>query len=208
MRPRSTRVPAIQRFQIRQYGLGPASTRTTGTSADLPVCIRVRSSNVSSIVPKPPGKSATPLASLTRKSLRVKKYLKVISLGSEAIHGFASCSNGRRMFSPKLFSPAAPSCAAPMIPAPAPVTTIQPSSVMRLPKSRALSVAASLEVARAEPKTVTLRTLAYGAHVLGVGDLGDQAVGGVVLELIAAGLGHDSEYTVTGRRVRTRRAGR
>src|SRR5215467_4583412 len=41
-------------------------------------------------------------------------------------------------------------------------------------------------------------------HVLGIEGLGDQAVGGVVLELVTAGLGHDSEYTVTGRRVRTR----
>jgi hypothetical protein len=98
----------------------------------------VRSSKVSSIVPYPPGNRATALASFTRKSFRVKKYLKVTSLGSSAIHGLASCSNGRRMFSPKLFSPPAPSWAAPMMPAPAPVTTIHPSSVIRLPKSRAL----------------------------------------------------------------------
>ena len=53
-----------------------------------------------------------------------------------------------------------------MMPAPAPVTTIQPTSVMRLPKSRALAIASSLEAARAEPKTVTLRTPAYGANTL------------------------------------------
>jgi len=39
-------------------------------------------------VPKPPGKSATALASFTRKSFRVKKYLKVMSFGSAAIQGF------------------------------------------------------------------------------------------------------------------------
>src|SRR5207237_4509299 len=107
MSQRSTIEPTIHRCHMRQYGLEPASISTTGTSADLPVCIKVRSSKVSSIVPNPPGKSATPLASLTRKSLRVKKYLNVMSLGSEAIQGLASCSNGRRMFSPKLFSPPA-----------------------------------------------------------------------------------------------------
>ena len=98
--------------------------------------------------------------------MRVKKYLKLMSLGSEAIQGFASCSNGKRMLSPKLFSPPAPSCAAPMMPAPAPVTTIQPSSVIRLPKSRAFSVASSLDVERAEPKTVTFRVPLYGAYTL------------------------------------------
>ena len=34
------------------------------------------------MVPKPPGNSATAFASFTRNSLRVKKYLNVISLGS------------------------------------------------------------------------------------------------------------------------------
>ena len=53
-----------------------------------------------------------------------------------------------------------------MMPAPAPVTTIQPSSVIRLPKRRAFSVASSLDVERAEPKTVTLRVPLYGAYTL------------------------------------------
>ena len=118
----------------------------------------VSSSKPSSIVPNPPGNSTTALASFTRNSLRVKKYLKVMSLGSAAIHGLASCSNGSRMFSPKLCSPPAPSWAAPMIPAPAPVITIQPSCTMRWPKSRAVTAASSLIAVRAEPNTVTLRT--------------------------------------------------
>ena len=98
--------------------------------------------------------------------MRVKKYLKVMSLGSDAIQGLASCSNGRRMLSPKLCSPPAPSCAAPMIPAPAPVITIQPSCTIRRPNSRAASAAGSVGGVRAEPKTVTLRTARYGANTL------------------------------------------
>ena len=96
----------------------------------------------------------------------MKKYLKVMSFGSAAIHGFASCSNGRRMLSPKLRSPPAPSCAAPMMPAPAPVTTIHPSSTMRRPNSRAATAASSVPGVRAEPNTVTLRTCRYGAKTL------------------------------------------
>jgi len=93
---------------FRQYGRGPISTMTTGMMVALPVCMSVSSSKASSMVPKPPGKRATPLASFTRKSLRVKKYLKVISLGSEAIQGLASCSKGSWMLSPKLRSAPAP----------------------------------------------------------------------------------------------------
>ena len=44
-----------------------------------------------------------------------------------------------------------------MMPAPAPVTTIHPSSVIRRPKRRALSIDSGLDAARADPKTVTLR---------------------------------------------------
>ena len=101
-----------------------------------------------------------------RKSLRVKKYLNVMSFGSDAIQGFASCSNGRRMLSPKLCSRPAPCCAAPMIPPPAPVTTIQPSATMRRPNSRAAAAASSPGAVRAEPNTVTLRTPLYGAKTL------------------------------------------
>ena len=74
-------------------------------------------------------------ASRTRNSLRVKKYLKRISLGSEAIQGFASCSKGRRMLRPKERSPPAPSWAELMTPPPAPVITIHPAPVMRLPNA-------------------------------------------------------------------------
>src|SRR2546425_5483240 len=56
----------------------------TGTTVALPVWASVRNSKHSSIVPKPPGKSAIALASFRRKSLRVKKYLNVMSFGSEA----------------------------------------------------------------------------------------------------------------------------
>ena len=47
-------------------------------------------------------------ASRTRKSLRVKKYLKEISLGSFAIHGLGSCSKGSRILSPNERSRPAP----------------------------------------------------------------------------------------------------
>ena len=65
----------------------------------------------------------------------MKKYLNEISLGSEAIQGFASCSNGRRMLRPNERSPPAPSWAELITPPPAPVITIHPAPVMRLPKA-------------------------------------------------------------------------
>ena len=74
----------------------------------LPVWISVSASKPSSHVPKPPGKSAMACASLTKTSLRVKKYLKLMSLGSPAIHALASCSNGSRMFRPNERSRPAP----------------------------------------------------------------------------------------------------
>src|SRR6516165_8759811 len=49
------------------------SNSTTGTMRVLPVCIRVSTSNASSIVPKPPGSSAKACASFTKLNLRVKK---------------------------------------------------------------------------------------------------------------------------------------
>ena len=61
----------------------------------LPVCMRVRTSKASSMVPKPPGKRATASASFTRMSLRVKKYLKVTSLGSAVIQGFGLLLEGQ-----------------------------------------------------------------------------------------------------------------
>ena len=98
-------------------------------------------------------------ASRTRKSLRVKKYLNEISLGSSAIHGLASCSKGRRIFMPNERSRPAPSWAAPMTPLPAPVITIHPDSVIRFPKVRAWAAMLWSGEVRAEPKTVTLGTL-------------------------------------------------
>ena len=96
--------------------------------------MRTSASNTSSQVPKPPGKNAIASASRTRNSFRVKKYLKLTSLGSSAIHGLASCSDGSRMLMPNDRSPPAPSWAAPITPLPAPVITIQLTAVMRLPK--------------------------------------------------------------------------
>src|SRR3990167_2375893 len=49
------------------------SSSTTGTRGLLPVWIRVRTSSASSRVPKPPGQSTRPSASLTKNSLRKKK---------------------------------------------------------------------------------------------------------------------------------------
>src|SRR4029453_11582837 len=93
-------------------------------------------------------------------------YLNVMSLGSEAIHGFASCSKGSRMLSPNERSPPPPACAPPMIPAPAPVTTIHPCSTMRRPNVTAAIAADCVGSVRAEPNTVTLRTSRYGAKTL------------------------------------------
>ena len=134
--------------------------------AALPVWTRVSVSKASSQVPKPPGKYAMACASRTRKSLRVKKYLNVMSLGSSAIHALASCSNGSRMFSPKDRSRPAPSCAAPMTPLPAPVITIQPAPVIRLPNPWACRETGWSAGVRADPNTVTLGTWRYGANTL------------------------------------------
>lgn len=105
-------------------------------------------------------------ASLTRNSLRVKKYLKEISFGSSAIQGLASCSKGSRMLSPKDRSAPAPSWADPITPPPAPVMTIQPAPVMRLPKALACSEIGCARGVRAEPNTVTLGTFRHGANTL------------------------------------------
>ena len=91
----------------------------------MPVWISVSVSKPSSCVPKPPGKSATALASITKNSLRVKKYLNVISLGSSTMTGLADCSKGSRMLTPKLFSAPAPTLPAFMMPSAAPVMTMK-----------------------------------------------------------------------------------
>ena len=53
-----------------------------------------------------------------------------------------------------------------MMPAPAPVTTIQPSCTIRRPNSWAASAADSTRAVRAEPNTVTFRVSRYGAQTL------------------------------------------
>src|SRR5207245_1025588 len=82
----------------------------------------VSSSNSSSSVPKPPGKRTNASASFMNISFRVKKYLKLMSLGSEAMNGLGLASNGSTMLTPNELSWPAPSLAALMIPGPAPVT--------------------------------------------------------------------------------------
>ena len=66
-----------------------------------------------------------------KTTLRVKKYLKLMSLGSSWMVRLAFCSKGRRMLTPKLFSRPAPPCAASMIPPPAPVITMKPACTRR-----------------------------------------------------------------------------
>src|SRR4030042_384024 len=69
---------------------------TRGRRLVLPVWIMVMASKPSSWVPKPPGKRAMAEASLRKRILRVKKYLKLMSLGSSAIVTLVVCSWGRR----------------------------------------------------------------------------------------------------------------
>ena len=92
----------------------------------LPVWVRVSSSNVSSSVPKPPGRQTNARLSFTSISLRVKKYFMLTYFSSPAMIGLAPCSNGRRIDTPMLFSRPAPSIPACMMPGPAPVMTIHP----------------------------------------------------------------------------------
>ena len=114
-------------------------------------------SKPSSIVPQPPGKSASAWLSFTKISLRVKKYLQAMSLGSSWMKVLGACSNGSSMLTPKLRSRPAPSCAARMIPSPAPVITMYPCSTIARANATACAYAGSLSRVRAEPKTVTLR---------------------------------------------------
>ena len=111
-----------------QYGSPGVSRKTIGTGSPLPVWVRVSSSNVSSRVPKPPGRQTNARLSFTSISLRVKKYFMLTYFSSPAITGLAPCSNGSRIETPMLRSRPAPSIAACMIPGPAPVTTIHPRS--------------------------------------------------------------------------------
>ena len=69
-------------------------------------------------------------------SLRVKKYRKLMSLGSSAMNWLVVVSNGSWMLTPNALSAPAPSMPASMIPGPAPVTTIQSSAAMAAARSR------------------------------------------------------------------------
>ena len=110
---------------------------TIGIGTLLPVCTSVNTSNPSSIVPNPPGNSAIAWLECTNISLRVKKYLKLISLGSCSMNGLVFCSNGSRIASPKDGSGPAPPCPAAMMPPPAPVMTIHPAPAIALAKAAA-----------------------------------------------------------------------
>ena len=123
----------------------------------MPVWISVSASKASSWVPKPPGKSAMAWDSFTKTTLRVKKYRKLMSLGSPAITSLAGCSKGSRMLTPKEASRPAPPWAAAMMPPPAPVITIQPAYTMRAAKVRACSQSGLPGWVRALPKIATLR---------------------------------------------------
>ncbi len=89
------------------------------------------------MVPNPPGRSTKAWDSFMNISLRVKKYLKLMSFGSSAMTGLASASNGRTMLTPKLRSAPAPSWPASMIPGPAPVMIIQSRAASASARSRA-----------------------------------------------------------------------
>ena len=131
----------------------------------LPVWVSVSSSNVSSSVPKPPGRQMNPPLSLISISLRVKKYFMLTYFSSPAMIGLAACSNGSRIDTPIECSRPAPSIAACMIPGPAPVMTIQPACARSAATSRAALHRGSFARTRAEPKIVTLRASWYGANI-------------------------------------------
>ncbi len=64
----------------------PASSSSTkGNMVCFPVCIRVKTSRVSSSVSESARQQTTPLHSLTNMSLRVKKYLSVTNFGSPSM---------------------------------------------------------------------------------------------------------------------------
>jgi hypothetical protein len=56
-----------------QKGLSGGSRNTIGVGTERPVCTRVRSSNVSSSVPNPPGRHTNPCDSFMSISFLVKK---------------------------------------------------------------------------------------------------------------------------------------
>ena len=134
--PRRTRCCCTKSCTPSQYMSPGVSRNTIGTGMPLPVWVRVSSSNVSSSVPKPPGRQMKAALSLTSISLRVKKYFMLTCLSSSAMIELAPASNGSRIDTPMLRSTPAPSIPASMIPGPAPVTTIHPASASRLATSR------------------------------------------------------------------------
>lgn len=89
------------------------------------------------MVPYPPGNMTYAHASFMNVSLRLKKYLKLMTLPSLTITPPPAGSKGSTMLTAKLFSAPAPSMPAVMIPGPPPVITIQPSSAISRPTSRA-----------------------------------------------------------------------
>ena len=145
------------RSQVLQYSAPGGSSMMSGMRRVLPVCISVSASKPSSSVPKPPAKSTMASEFRMKVSLRVKKYLKVMSFLSFEMTGLADCSQGSRMFAPKLFSSPAPSCPACMMPGPAPVMTIQPWAAIFCANSTACWYSALVGSVRAEPNIVTFR---------------------------------------------------
>ena len=94
----------------------------------LPVWRSVRSSNVSSWVPKPPGRHTKADDSLMSMSFRVKKYFIATSRSPPARMSLGASSKGSWMLMPIARSGPAPSAPACMIPGPAPVITYHPAS--------------------------------------------------------------------------------
>ena len=127
--PRGSNVPVIQSNRPCQYDV---SNSTTGVGSTLCVCTSVRSSNISSSVPNPPGQMITPDEYLTNMVLRTKKYRKLMP---RFTHSLMPCSCGSSMPSPTDLPPAAaaPRLAASMMPGPPPVMTAMPRSAIRAP---------------------------------------------------------------------------
>ena len=123
----------------RQKVPSGVSSRTTGAGEVLPVCSSVRTSKVSSIVPRPPGKMANAFEGRVIATLRVKKYCIATSIVSASMYGLENCSKGSSMFTPSVCSRPAPLAEASMMPGPAPEMIIQPRSAITAPRSRAIS---------------------------------------------------------------------
>src|SRR3990172_7740308 len=133
----------------------------------------VSSSNVSSRVPKPPGNRANASDSLRNVTLRVKKYLKLISLGSPSMTTLGSTSIGRGVAAPKLRSAPAPPCPGPL-----------------RHGSRELPSAVVVRFVRLRPRGAEDAYLAYAAvrleHLEGVGELLQRCVDQLHLTAVGA----------------------